>query len=218
MAKTIAILNQKGGCGKTTSATNIASDLHRRGYEVILVSIDKQGSAEDWSAAKDEDADTFPVVSMTKTFSRDISKVSKGKDFVVIDGAPHISKTDSDAIKIADIVIVPIQPSPYDIWASQDTIDLLKARQEITDGKPKAAIMITMAMGNTNLTAESAKAVEGYEMPIMNNRTRRSVVYPETAAAGQSVFDLKGKKGELHPAAQDIKNITDEILEMIEND
>lgn len=78
--------------------------------------------------------------------------------------------------------------------------------------------MITMAMGNTNLTAESAKAVEGYEMPIMNNRTRRSVVYPETAAAGQSVFDLKGKKGELHPAAQDIKNITDEILEMIEND
>lgn len=210
MPKVISVINQKGGAGKTTASTNIASQLHSEGFNVLLVDIDPQGSASNWSAAKGENDETFPVIKLDKTLQRDLPRIAKGYDYVIIDGAPQVSELAAVAIRVADVVIIPVQPSPYDVWACADLVDVVKTRQMVTDGQPKAAFLISMAMDNTNITAEIKEVIKGYELPVLTHCTHRTVVYPETAKTGESVISLK-KAGGPHPAAQDIQNITAEI-------
>lgn len=213
-AKVIAFLNQKGGVGKTTSSTNIACELHSAGYEVILFDLDPQGSSSDWSAERAQD-DTFPVIkleagkaaSTAKILARDIKRLTKGYDFAVIDGAPQITDLAAAAVKVADLVVIPSTPSPYDLWACSDLVEIIKTRQEITDGKPKAAFLVTMSIKNTNLSKEVEDALDGYELMTLKARTTRSVAYAETAKTGGSVIDL----GESHPLSAEIKEISKEI-------
>ena len=84
--KVIAVLNEKGGCGKTTIATNLARSLQLEGFNTIIVDSDVQGSARDWAAASDTDVPA--AIGMDRpTLHKDISKVAESADFVVIDGA-----------------------------------------------------------------------------------------------------------------------------------
>lgn len=86
------------------------------------------------------------------------------------------------------MVIIPCQPSPYDIWAAADLVDVIKARQDVTDGKPKAAFVVSRAIKNTKLGKEILDALEGYELPILKALTTQRVAYPTTAAEGKTVF------------------------------
>lgn len=205
MGKILAVVNQKGGVGKTTTATNVASQLHHDGESVLLVDMDPQASASTWSAEQSED--TFPVIQMGKNLVRDLPKISRGYDWVVLDGAPQVSLLAAEAIKVADVVLIPSTPSPYDIWACADVVEMIKVRQEITDGKPRAAFVVTMVVKNTKLSHEVKDALKAYDLPVFKAITTRSVVYPETAKSGSSVVNLHKD----HPAALELRVLTNEI-------
>ncbi len=143
MSKIISVLNQKGGAGKTTISTNLARALHVDGHKVLLVDSDPQGSARDWSKASE--GSVLTVIGMDRpTLDKDIQSIKSGFDFVVIDGAPQIAEMSTAAIKCSDLVLVPVTPSPYDIWACNDLVEIIKARQSVTDGLPKAAFVILL--------------------------------------------------------------------------
>lgn len=100
--KVIAVLNQKGGSGKTTIATHLARALQLQGSSVLLVDSDKQGSARDWSAVNESNPVT--VIGLDRpTLDRDLKNISD-KDFVVIDGSPQATDLAVSAIKAADFV------------------------------------------------------------------------------------------------------------------
>ena len=205
----IAVLNQKGGSGKTTIATHLARALQIGGYSVTLVDSDPQGSARDWAAANE--LQQVPVVGLDRpTLQRDIKALAP-VDYVVIDGAPQISELAASAIKAADFVLIPVQPSPYDIWAAADLVDLVKQRIEVTDGRLKAAFVISRAIHNTKLGAEVAEALQGYGLPVLAARIYQRVSYPSTAASGRTVFDTE-PSGD---AAMDFAVLRDEILHLI---
>lgn len=209
MSKIIAILNQKGGAGKTTIATNLAHAFQLEGYKVLLVDSDPQGSARDWNAASD--GALLPVVGMDRpTLSKDIQAVIDNHDLVIIDGAPQIADLAVAAIKCADIVLVPVQPSPYDIWACEDLVEIIKARQEIT-GKPKAAFVISRVIKNTQLSKEIREALEGYGLPVFKHFTTQRVIYAKSAATGGTVLnsEINGD------AANEIKAIAHELKEFM---
>lgn len=129
----IAVLNQKGGSGKTTIATHLARAWQLAGLDVLLVDSDPQGSARDWAAVREDQP--VPVVGIDRpTIERDLRALGH-KQRIVIDGAPQAADLAASAIKAADLVLIPVQPSPYDIWAAADLVELIKARQEITDGR-----------------------------------------------------------------------------------
>ena len=210
MCKIIAVLNQKGGAGKTTIATNLAHALQLEGHKVILVESDPQGSARDWNAASD--GALIKVIGMDRaTLAKDIMAVVDNHDFIIIDGAPQIADLAIAAIKCADMILIPVQPSPYDIWACEDLVEIIKARQEITDGKPKAAFIISRVIKNTQLGKEIREALEGYNLPVFKNFTTQRVVYAKSAATGLTVLSSESKED----AANEIRAIANELKDFL---
>ena len=210
MSKIIAVLNQKGGVGKTTIATNLAHALQLEGHKVILVDSDPQGSARDWNAASD--GALIKVIGLDRsTLAKDILAVVDNHDFIIIDGAPQIADLAIAAIKCADMILIPVQPSPYDIWACEDLVEIIKARQEITDGKPKAAFVISRVIKNTQLGKEIREALEGYNLPVFKNFTTQRVAYAKSAATGLTVLSTETKED----AANEIRAIANELKEFL---
>ena len=209
--KVIAVLNQKGGSGKTTIATHLARALQLDGADVLLVDSDPQGSARDWSAVREDQPLT--VVGIDRpTIDRDVKNVARKVDFVVIDGAPQAADLAVSAIKAADFVLIPVQPSPYDIWATADLVELVKQRIEVTDGKLQAAFVVSRAIKGTRIGGEVAEALAGgYELPILDTRITQRVSYPGTAAAGTTVLESE-PDGD---AAAEVRALADEIKQKL---
>lgn len=115
------------------------------------------------------------------------------------------------AIKCADIILIPVQPSPYDIWACEDLVDIIKARQEVTDGAPQAAFIISRSIKNTQLSKEIGDALRGYGLPVLKSCTFQRIIYEKSAAIGSSVLDMEPG----NEAAKEILAIADELKEMI---
>ena len=202
----IAVLNQKGGSGKTTIATHLARALQLDGASVLLVDSDPQGSARDWAAVQDDDPVT--VVGIDRpTIDRDLKAIGH-KDFVVIDGAPQAADLAVSAIKAASFILIPVQPSPYDIWATADLVELVKQRIEVTDGKLKAAFVVSRAIKGIRIGAEITEALAGYGLPVLESRITQRVSYPGTAAAGTTILDAEPDgdgSGEIRALMNEIK-------------
>jgi chromosome partitioning protein len=207
--RVIAVLNQKGGAGKTTIATHLARALQLAGRDVLLVDSDPQGSARDWAAVRDDQP--VPVVGIDRpTIDRDLKNITK-KEFVVIDGAPQAADLAVSAIKAADFILIPVQPSPYDIWATSDLVDLVKQRIEMTDGRLQVAFVVSRAIKGTRIGAEITETLEGYGLPILTARITQRVSYPTTAASGTTVLDTE-PQGD---AAAEIRALLEEITQKL---
>ncbi len=210
MSKIIAVLNQKGGAGKTTLSTNLARALQLDGDKVLLIDSDPQGSARDWNAAGN--GELLPVVGLDRpTLAKDIQAIQDNQDWLIIDGAPQIAELAVAAIKCADMILIPVQPSPYDVWACEVFVDIIKTRQEVTNGKPKAAFIISRVIKNTQLSKEIGEALAGYGLPVFKNFTSQRVIYPKSAATGSTVLDAEGATD----AAAEIRAIAQELKEFL---
>lgn len=204
----VAVLNQKGGAGKTTLSTNLARAFQLEGNKVLLVDSDPQGSARDWHAAGE--GNLIPVIGLDRpTLDKDIKSLNTNFEWIFIDGAPQLVNMSISAIKCADIILIPVQPSPYDIWASEDLVDVIIERQKITNDSLKAAFVISRQITNTTLSKEIRDALSGYNLPVFKHGTFQRVIYPKTAATGNTVLD-SDPNGE---AACEIKLIANELKE-----
>jgi chromosome partitioning protein len=207
--KVIAVLNQKGGSGKTTISTNLARALQIEGYDVILIDSDPQCSATKWWQLKDEHPlKVFPISKpVIERSIKDIRKV----DYIVIDGVPHDNEMATSALKAADFVLIPVTPSVYDIMASRAIVDKVKDRIAITDGRLKTAFVISRAIKNTKLEKNAVDKLNEYELPILETHTYQRVIYPTSAGSGDSVFDENPEC----EAAKEIKGIMQEVIALL---
>src|SRR5215210_333941 len=162
----LGVLNQKGGVGKTTIAVNVAATFAMSGRRVLLVDADPQGSSLSWSSAR-ELGPLFPVVGMAKpSLHRDLPQVARGYDTVIIDGAPRVNELGRAAIMASDLVLIPVQPSPYDVWAAAETVQLIREAAVFKENL-KAAFAINRKIVNTAIGRDVQAALEPLEIPVL---------------------------------------------------
>ncbi len=121
----VALLNQKGGVGKTTIALHLAGEWAKRGQRVTVIDADPQGSALDWSQqrARESLPRLFGVVGLARdTLHREAPEIARDVDHVIIDGPPRVAGLMRSALLAADLVLIPVQPSPFDGWASAEML------------------------------------------------------------------------------------------------
>jgi chromosome partitioning protein len=208
----VALLNQKGGVGKTTLAVHIATRMALQGQRVLLVDADPQGSAMDWSASRSGEA-LFPVIGLaTRNLHKEIQAHILNYDTIVIDGPPRVNELARAAIMAADVVLIPVQPSPYDVWAAREITELLKEASVFKENQ-KSAFVINRKIVNTAIGRDVTEALAGYEMPVLNSAVCQRVAFAESAAQGKTVLELEPDG----IASREIADLVCDILAFTDN-
>ncbi len=186
----ITLQNQKGGVGKTTLSLHLAQYFTGLGGRVLVVDADPQGSARDWLQARVAEA-PFSVVGLDRpTVHRDIENLRRGYDVVVIDAPPRVTDIARSAILAADLVIIPVQPSPLDVWAAQDTVRLVNDAIVFKETL-KSVFAINREIVNTAIGRDVATALSESQVPVLSSHVSQRVAFAESLANGQTVFETK---------------------------
>lgn len=214
----IAVLNQKGGVGKTTLSIHIATalalrlgaDAEKNRHKVLLIDADPQGSALDWSAER-QAPPNFPVIGLPKpTLHREMPALSQGYEWVIIDGPPRVNDLARSAIAASDLVLIPVQPSPFDVWAAQDIIDIVN---ECAVLKPDQTtrFVINRLFPNTTLGAEVKEALASFEVPMLESAIRNRTEYAKAARNGLTALETEPHGH----AAQEINTLIEELFTLL---
>ena len=208
----IAIVNQKGGVGKTSLATNVATALADQD-PTLLLDCDPQRSASGWAALNSEQHMNLTVQGVDEgSLVRQVRAGSGGHSWVLIDCPPGITRVNADAIRESDIVLIPCKPRVWDVWACEDIVAAVKLRQQANRGLPKAAFVISMGRPRTRFSKQIGSALAELGLPILRGRTTAREAYAVAAADGKSV--LAGKD---RVAKEEINSIRDEVKEMCDD-
>ena len=209
MAVVITVAQQKGGTGKTTLAANLAAGLAPT-VRVALLDIDPQRSLTRWHAIRTaRDAApatiTFSDVSGWR-LSAELDRLQRSHDVVLIDSPPQIDTDARLAVRGASLVLIPVQPSPPDVWAAEGTLGLATAER-------RAARLVLNRVPSASRLGETVKAeLTARKLPLLNTAIGNRTGFATAFAAGLGVTEAAPRSS----AASELRALLDEIREIIE--
>ncbi len=207
----ISILNQKGGVGKTTISVNLSHCYHLRGFKTLLVDSDSQASARHWH--EKSNGEILDLIALDRpTLNKDVIKFRDYYPRIIIDGVAKLNEMTPPALICSDLVIIPVQPSYFDIWATKKTVDLAKERIEITNGKLKVYFLINGIFPNTIMGREVEGILQEYGLPVLKSTIQARQIYKKSHDKGETAFNYSQEKAP--EAVQELNNLVSEIEEV----
>ncbi len=206
----IAVVGNKGGTGKTTLALNLGAGLALRGDSVVIVDADPQQSAYQWRLIGDADNGLPDVVAAAMGLEKTVRALGEANEHVVIDCPPSIKAPQAEqSLRLADHALVPVQPSPVDLWA---TTQIAKVIERLRPENPglRALIVISQLEPRTTLSRLMPDAAAELDLPVAAVGIRRRAIHRHCPLEGRSVFQA-GKRGA--DAAAEIHQLLRELLD-----
>jgi chromosome partitioning protein len=221
MALTIAVANQKGGCGKTTTCMNLAGGLAAAGFRVLVVDADPQGSATEWRNRSEESRLKFDVIAMsTASIHKELPRVIAKSTYEValIDCPPGteakgFGTVTRSALLAADAVLIPSRPTPIDFLATAIMIPVLV---DIVTIKPELQVFLLLnAKHANNRLGKTAKdgaialfSDQGIDIQILDAEIHDRTPFAESPAQGETVIEFAPSS----KASEEILNLTKEVI------
>ncbi len=216
--KVISIVSQKGGVGKTTISTNLAVEFAREGKKLLFIDTDPQLSASDFRSirAENDSLTQYSCVQVLEpTLHKDIGNFNF--DVIIIDVAGRENRMLLNAMRVSDVIIVPVCPSSYDLWASEDTY---KKGAELLEMRPDTKIfsVFNMVRPGTAILRDVDELKPGFEkdygLKFLQSSLHLRESYKKSAAFGMGVSELKGKDKD-PKASEELKALYSEIREVL---
>jgi len=200
-AKVITIAQQKGGAGKTTLAIHLSVAWSLAGKSVALIDIDPQGSVHAWDQMRNdsfgEDVPSSPDVRAITGWrtATEVDRLRRDYDIIVIDSPPHAETEAKIAIRNADLVVIPCQPSPVDLWATKPIIDLA-----VMESTPTITVL-NRVTARANITEQIKTKATQLDSMLAKTTLGNRVAFAESLQDGFGI-------GEFAPSSQAAKEIS----------
>lgn len=215
-AKIITVTTRKGGAGKSTIIMQLAGALALRQFQVLVVDGDPQGSAIQWSAAADEKPFPVPVVNLAAAGSRidrEIKKQVGHFDFILVDCPPASdSPVPRSALRVSHLAIVPVIPSPLDLWGAVGIREVIQDVQVVNEDL-QARLVINQFQETTTLAHEVLHALNEFGISVFETRIGHRTAYRQSAVFGGTVHDFRSRASQ---AIAEVESLTDEILALVD--
>ena len=212
----LSFLNQKGGVGKTTLSGNVAYGLHLKGYKVTLIDSDPQQTTLTWNNIRSNEANELPfnVIATSANSLKNLTErlqQNDGYDFVIIDGAPRMTDLARAAIIASDLIIMPMQPSGADIWATDELKNMI---EEAKHFKPSiiSAVLLNRLFSNTKLSRETIESLKENDWSFFDTTIKQRQIYAAAISNGLTVYEMPNNK----EATEEIDQLITEILSIKE--
>lgn len=211
MAQIITIANQKGGCGKTTIAMGLAGTYGLRNKKVLVVDADLQGTATRWAGSAPDET-PFPAAVMGLAavggkLHREVKKYIDDYDVIVIDCPPAVdSAAPQSALLISDVAIVPVVPSPADLWAARGIKQIIENAADINESL--CPLLVANMVPRTALGRDALSTLEDFGIPLARSTLGQRTAYREAVLYGCPVQSLGSKA---RNASDEIDALADEI-------
>lgn len=207
-AHVIALANLKGGCGKTTLSINLASGLARRA-EVGLIDADPQGALRHWSGWGEAKSGLPRLFDDHDDAHRNLEHAREHCEYVIVDCPPSLDMNVTIALlEHSHQVLIPVLPSPLDLWASADTVEAVNKARENGNSELSAYLLLNQTEPRSAMTRAMQNAVSGLGLPVLPSAVRRRAAFRTAVVEGVSVYQLGGRG---RAAVDEIENIIDEV-------
>lgn len=184
MAAIITFAQRKGGAGKTTLAAHLAAGWALAGRRVSAVDVDPQGSLARWGELRAAlaGAAALPVAKVSGwRLALELERLRREAEIVVVDSPPHAELDARAAIRAADLVVIPVQPSPMDLWATQATVEMARAERR------RALLVLNRIAPRTRLAQEIAAALGAGDVRLATTTLGNRTAFASSLAGGSSV-------------------------------
>ncbi len=210
----IALINQKGGCGKSTTAVHFAYWLARKKKKkVLLVDADAQQSSSEWLSGM-ESAVPYKVVQTPDDLLEQIPELAQQYDLLVVDGPASLAEATRAILFRADLAIVPVQPTGVDLRSASDAVRLIKQAQSVRHGPPTAAMFLSRAVKGTKLKDEAiALLSKTPEVILLKTVVHQKQAIADTSGQSATVWDFPSTRAK--ESVQEYERLFKEILAML---